>query len=278
MIPTIAVLIACHNRKEKTIQCLTHLFEQRGLNEDFKFEVFLVDDGSTDGTGESVKIHFPEVTIIQGDGTLFWNRGMFKAWERAAKTKDYDFYVWLNDDVFLYENAFQLLFTSSEKSNDQAIICGATCESLSGKVSYSGRLKSASKPIIPNGNFQECEIVNGNFLLVPQAVYSTIGNLDWKFRHAIGDFDYGLRAQKAGFKCYVTPFFVGICESNPSLPKWCLTTTPIIKRFQLLYSPLGNAVPIPFFIYEKRHFGLFTAIKHFSTIHIRALIPQLWKN
>lgn len=272
---TIAVLITCHNRKDKTLACLTTLYECV-VPENHSFEVFLVDDGSIDGTAERIKSDFPDVTIIEGNGNLYWNRGMYKAWEAAAKTKDYDFYIWLNDDTMLYSSAFELVLNSSKQLNHQAIICGATCEKNTGKVTYSGWLKSENNPITPNGEIQECEIVNGNFLLVPQSVFSKIGNLDWKFRHAIGDFDYGLRAQKAGFKCYITASFVGSCESNPTLPKWCLTSTPIAQRFKLLYSPLGYAEPIPFFIYENRHFGLLTAIKHFITINLRALIPQLW--
>ena len=50
-------------------------------------EVFLVDDGSSDGTGIVVKEMFPEITVIQGNGKLFWNRGMFYAWD-AASTKN----------------------------------------------------------------------------------------------------------------------------------------------------------------------------------------------
>ncbi|NDP28017.1 MAG: glycosyltransferase family 2 protein [Flavobacterium sp.] len=273
---TIAVLLTCHNRKDKTLTCLQALYECV-VPENYSFEVFLVDDGSTDGTGERVKSDFPDVTIILGDGNLYWNRGMYKAWETASNTKGYDFYVWLNDDTMLYTNAYELVLRSSEQFNHQAIICGATCEKQSGKVSYSGWWKSEKTPILPNGEIQQCEIVNGNFLLIPKTVFNKIGNLDWKFRHAIGDFDYGLRAQKAGFKCYITPSFVGSCESNPTLPKWCLISTPIVQRFKLLYSPLGYAEPIPFFIYENRHFGLFTALKHFITINLRAFIPQLWK-
>ena len=46
----IAVLITCYNRKDKTLLCLESLFKQQGLGIDFSLAVFLVDDGSTDGT------------------------------------------------------------------------------------------------------------------------------------------------------------------------------------------------------------------------------------
>ena len=46
---------------------------------------------------EAVGKMFPQVHIIKGDGNLFWNRGMYMAWQAAIKEKDYDFYLWLND-------------------------------------------------------------------------------------------------------------------------------------------------------------------------------------
>ena len=53
----IAVLIACHNRKYKTVKCLQKLYSQNNT-ENIKFKVFLVDDGSTDGTEHVMEIYF----------------------------------------------------------------------------------------------------------------------------------------------------------------------------------------------------------------------------
>ena len=104
-IPKIAVLLTCHNRKKKTLQCLNALNIQEGLEVDYNIEVFLVDDGSFDGTAEAIVACFPNVHIIQGNGNLYWNQGMRLAWDTAAKTKDYDFYLWLNDDTILDKDA-----------------------------------------------------------------------------------------------------------------------------------------------------------------------------
>jgi GT2 family glycosyltransferase len=245
------------------------------ISKNLLLDVYLVDDGSTDGTTEAVKRDFPSVKIIAGDGNLYWNRGMYVAWEAAANTKTYDYFLWLNDDTNLFTNAVQLVLDAANSLNSSAIVCGATCSSSTKEVTYSGKIKG--KSLVPNGNLQACEIINGNFVLVPYKIFDKIGNLDWTFRHAIGDFDYGLRAQKAGFDVFVASEYVGTCETNPTLPKWCLKSTPLLSRFKLLYSPLGSAEPIPFFIYEKRHFGVALAIKHFLTIHFRVLFPQLWK-
>ncbi|WP_010136848.1 glycosyltransferase family 2 protein [Ochrovirga pacifica] len=273
---TIAVLLTCFNRKEKTIACLKALFVA-DFPVDYSLEVFLVDDGCTDGTSEEVKRQFSEVNIIKGDGTLFWNRGMHTAWKAATSKRKFDFYLWLNDDTNLYKNALITMISGAEESCFNSIVCGPTCSSKDGKVTYGATSKGNDGLLEPNGSIQECAIMNGNCVLVPKQVYDKLGNLDWTFVHAIGDHDYSLRAIKAGFKNYLAANYIGTCEKNPTLPKWCLKETPIRKRFKLLYSPLGYAEPVPFFVYEKRHFGLGVAIKHFITINLRALIPHLWK-
>lgn len=81
MMMRIAVLMTCYNRVETTLRCLRLLFEQKG---DFDVSVFLVDDGSSDKTGERVKANFPQVNAIKGTGALYWCKGMNLAWRTAG--------------------------------------------------------------------------------------------------------------------------------------------------------------------------------------------------
>lgn len=75
---TIAALLTVYNRKEKTLACLRELFAQN-IPDNYILNVYLTDDGCTDGTPEAIAIEFPSVHIIKGDGSLFWNRGMYAA-------------------------------------------------------------------------------------------------------------------------------------------------------------------------------------------------------
>ena len=76
----------------------------------FSIEVFLVDDCSTDGTSTALQIQYPSIKIIQGDGNLYWNRGMHLAWKTAAASKEFDYFLWLNDDTLLEKNAFKFYY------------------------------------------------------------------------------------------------------------------------------------------------------------------------
>mgnify|MGYP003386677852 CR=1 FL=1 len=104
---SLAVLMTCHNRVENTMACLQSLKDQEPY--DASTAILLVDDGSTDGTSSEVARMYPDVTIIQGDGSLYWCGGMRVAFAQAI-LKDYDFYLWLNDDTHLEKNALFRLF------------------------------------------------------------------------------------------------------------------------------------------------------------------------
>jgi GT2 family glycosyltransferase len=271
----IAVLLACFNRREKTLKCLEELFSCN-LDSDYEINVFLVDDNSSDQTADAVKSFYPQVNVIEGNGSLYWNRGMNLAWTEARKTLDFDYYLWLNDDITLFKNALVELLSCIEDDMLPYCICGASCSEKDGKFTYGGYTKLGVQ-IIPNGNIQRCDIINGNCVLINQRAAKLVGNLDPVFPHAIGDHDYGFRLIKAGGIVLTTKSYIAFCERNVRLPKWCYSDTPLKHRLKALYSPLGYSHPLYFFIYEKRHFGIPTAIKHYISIHLRALIPSLWK-
>lgn len=275
-IPDIAVLLTCYNRKEKTLNSLKALYAQDQVGELFSLHVFLVDDGSTDGTAESVSQAFPSVVIIKGTGSLYWNRGMHLAWTKAAEQKDFDFYFWLNDDTILLKHAITTMLNCHKMATSESIVCGSTFSAETKERTYGGStLKGVD--LVPDGTIQECRIMNGNCVLISRKIFKTVGFIDNIFPHAIGDFDYGLRAYKKGIKIVIPGEYVATCEQHERLPDWCLVEIPFKKRIKSLYSPLGYSHPYYFFIYEKRHSGIWVAIKHYFSIHLRVLMPSLWK-
>lgn len=237
---TIAVLLTCYNRRNKTLNSLNRLFDA-ATKSNQKIEVFLVDDGSSDGTANAVKNQFPQVNIIRGTGDLFWNGGMRLAWETAAKTYDYDFYLWLNDDTLLFDSAISDLIECvdeiKEKDGNASVVAGACKASEDSDVfSYGGRTDAG--PVIPNGKIQLCKYINGNAVLVAREIYETLGNLSADYTHAMGDIDYGLRARQKGIGCYTTKRYIAVCPVN-STPAWQNPETPLKKRWKLLHSPHG---------------------------------------
>jgi GT2 family glycosyltransferase len=268
----ISVLLTVHNRKEKTLLCLERLFQQE-LLQGFIVKIYLTDDGCTDGTREAVEEQFPLVTIVEGDGTLFWNRGMYHAWTFAAKECDYDYYLWINDDTFLYGNCIKRLLAESASYEDKSIVVGSTCSTRDKNIiTYGGWLKG--KLITELSVPQNCDTINGNIVLIPKYVYSILGTNDPKFRHAIGDTDYGLRAKENHINCVTGIGIFGECDLHEHPTVWMDPTQPFRKRWNNFFSPLGNN-PFEYFYFRKKHYGLLPASKTFLTMWIHFFFPRL---
>ncbi len=270
---TIAVLLTVHNRRTTTLCCLGHLFAQE-MPEGYAIEVWLTDDGCTDGTVEAIREQYPEVNIVRGDGHLFWNRGMYTAWEAAAKARDYDYYLWLNDDTFVHDNILGVLTRAADETEGSAIIVGAVEDTKHTTLTYGGRVHGYGIPK-PDGRLMGVDYFNGNLVLVPRAVYRVLGNLDHYYTHSKGDFDYGMRAKEVGIKMYQAGEVLGECDEHPTIDGWCNPDVPLRQRWKMLYRPNGMP-PHEMFYFDRRHGGLAMACFHYLTVHVRCLMPRLW--
>jgi GT2 family glycosyltransferase len=258
----IAVLMTSFNRREVTLNSLVALFGQRKADGVY-FTVFLVIDGSTDGTGEAVKSLLPEVRLLRGDGTLFWNGGMRMAFDTAMR-ESFDAYLFLNDDTILYSDGLERITACARTwlaASTPAIVVGSTRSPGSGNHSYGGIAMRTDgfalkhEKVIPGDSLSiDCDTMNGNVALVPRDIATVVGNVDERFRHQFGDFDYGLRAKRAGFNVVVAPGYVGECLPNSRSGTWRDSSLTFKKRWKNLTSPKG----VPFgewFFFTRRHYG-----------------------
>lgn len=264
---SLAVLLTVHNRKNKTLISLRRLFANK-LN--CKLEVFLTDDGCTDGTRDAVLKEFPDVKIVVGDGTLFWNRGMLASWKEAAKN-DADYYLWLNDDTLLFSDALQRLLDASDKVNNTAIIVGSTCN-VNKELTYGGRRNDKKHTIIAPDDkiLVKCQTFNGNVLLIPRSVFEKVGFNDPYFRHSFGDIEYGLRACKLGVDSYIASGFYGNCDRNNPIPLFRRKHYSLCERYKLLYSPLGFN-PLEDFYLNRKYYPMHKAVLWFLKLHLNVL-------
>lgn len=274
---SIAAVLTCHNRKEKTLICLNKLVNQDGISE-IILDIYLVDDGSTDGTGAAVKKNFPQVNVLQGDGTLYWNGGMRLAFS-IAKKSDYDNYLWLNDDTYLYTNALKSLLATKDNKSGDTIVTGTIKDIDTGKVNYGGRnIKSKLQPLkfiqLENKNEpQRCDTFNGNVVLIPRIIAQKIGNIspEYSKQHG-GDFDYGLRAKYAGFESWVAPGVIGTCSSNSIDGTIFDTSLSLKERRKKMNTPRGVPPAKEWMIFTKRHAGFLWPFYWIRTI-VRVIFP-----
>lgn len=273
----IAALITSYNRRDKTLACLAKLMKQEGVP-GMDISVYLVDDNSTDGTSEAVKSHFPAVNVIKGTGQLFWAGGMRTAWREALKSSQkFDYYLLVNDDTFLFDNALQKLFDDQHAVGDNSIIVGSIRDPFTGQFSYGGRAlrnkyNIATKDLIPNNKTpQQCDFGNGNLMLIPAAVVDKIGILTDCYTHGLADFEYTTKAKKAGIPSYVSSVYVGECQNDndPGRKK----SLSLKQRIEYLYSVKGHSYR-EYLHFIRNHFPLYLP-QAWLSLWIKTILPAL---
>lgn len=259
----IAALLTSHNRRTKTLVCLQSLLAFAP-----EVDVYLTDDGCTDGTAVAVREAYPQIHIVPGDGNLYWNRGMHRAWTEALRG-DYDYYLWLNDDVVLYPHFLQSLLACCPQGD--ALVCGLIEEAQSHAIIYGGcdrhkRLVGCSEAP------QQLYWINGNVVLVPRRIVAQVGILDPYFIHDLGDVDYGMRVREAGFKVLSTPCAVGSGVRNDvcRVRRW---NASLVGRFRQLHKPLGSPLSRNYH-FRRRHFGVMHALAYNAKIILLNLLPD----
>jgi GT2 family glycosyltransferase len=256
--PSIAIVMTCHNRRDITLRCLQQLFSQT-----IPVDVYLVDDGSSDGTTHAILNRFPSVNIITGSGDLFWAGGMRQAFAEAMK-KTYAHYLWLNDDTMLAPDALTRLLLAQqqliERGQNQAIVIGSTRDEKNQKPTYGGAMQS--KQWYSNkfefvgvvDELRECETFFGNCVLIPQSVVDRVGNIDPTFIHTLGDLDYGLRARQQGCSIWIAPGTIGTCSQNLIDGSWADTELPLLDRLRKVTQIKGFPLR-PWTVFCRRHSG-----------------------
>jgi glycosyltransferase involved in cell wall biosynthesis len=240
-IDVIAILTS-HNRRAQTLACLQAFFAQQ--IDDAELHAVLVDDGSSDGTADAVAAEFARCTVLHGDGSLYWARGMAMAEAEALRAKP-DYLLWLNDDVVLSPTAVPALLHIAGDVTGPVVVAGALVDPVTGVDSYGAVRRVDWHPmryalVPPNGSVQDGDTCNGNVLLVPAETLHVIGGIDGGFEHGYADFDYGLRVRKAGGRVVLSPTPVGTCSENTSFAARAQAAGTLRERLRVLGDVKGR--------------------------------------
>lgn len=264
-------LMTCYNRKDKTISALERLIQG---NPQIRFSFLVADDASTDGTFEALQ-KFPEVTVLRGNGQLFYSGGMRLAIAEAKRTmQEYDYCLLFNDDVEFFDGSIEYL-CGKEK---QIIWVGPTCDE-DGALSYGGVIRTSrwrAKTQIVKGETPEgrdCDTFNANCVLIPWDMFRQLDNIDPVYTHSMGDFDYGFAAAKRGAAIRVSECFVGKCTDNPVGNTWRNPALSRKERLRRKESPKGLPSK-EWFHYLKKNYNAVTAVIYSVIPYLRILLKK----
>lgn len=201
----IGIVIPVRNRKALTESILAQLQSQiQPLEHPSSIQIVVVDDASSDGTPEMIKMRFPEVHVLEGDGSLWWTGAIAEGMKYIQTELQADYLVWLNDDISVAQDFVHQLVELCHNTDPQKIVGGIIYhQSYAGWIAFSGLLQG--NPVRSDSLFDqqelEVETLNGNMVVMPRSALEVVGLPDVdRFRHYGGDYDFVHRARKKGFK------------------------------------------------------------------------------
>ena len=113
----ISIIVVSFNTKGLLLDCLASVFKTvKGIS----FEIWVVDNNSTDGTVEATREKYPTVKIIKNTE----NVGFAAANNQAFRLMNGDYALLLNTDAVLTDGAVKGLFDFMEANPTAGMVCG----------------------------------------------------------------------------------------------------------------------------------------------------------
>lgn len=210
----ICILVTTFNRINVTRMFLKRLSSELELS-GFEADIYIVDDGSTDGTAEMIMKDYPQVNLIRGTGQLYWAGSVHLAIESLGKRLTrYSAILHLNDDVELNCGSLNSLFSIFQK--ERAIIGGAVLTRI-GEIESTGSVlgkicKPRVRKLSPTGEVQHCDALPGQILLIPTEIFFKLGGFDKNLKYSLIDLEFTIRASRSGFPVLLAPKPLGTTE------------------------------------------------------------------
>jgi len=217
----IAILVPIYNRLDITKQGLLSLFNALSYYKDngsglSELDVIVVDDGSTDGSSEFVTNKYPDIYLLRhSEGGLWWSGAINLGAKFAVEVLKSDFVLLWNDDV-VCESEYFIEIDNSIKNEPETII-GSYIYDYKTKKLWSKLLKFNA---ITGISFRVDSVrskdskfsffwLTGMGSLIPSTVIAKLGYWDnINFPQYAADFDFTLRASKAGVEIIANPKMV----------------------------------------------------------------------
>lgn len=214
--PQMSIVIVSWNVREMLRENLKGLF---ALSCRHPFEVFVVDNGSEDGSAKMVREDFPQVHLIQND----YNSGFSHACNQGLKRAKGDVLVLFNPDMLMGSGVLDHTYETLTRQRDIGVM-GVKLVSPDGQIVESVRRdpgladqlalllkvphlfpKVTERYLAKDFDYtksQNVDHVRGSFFAFRRDVMEKIGMLDEQYFVWFDEVDYCLRARKAGYRIW----------------------------------------------------------------------------
>ena len=113
---TVSIVIVNYNTRDLLIDCLDSIYENLG---GVAFDVWVVDNGSTDESPDAVRERYPQVILIENS----YNLGFARANNQALRAVEGRYVVLLNSDTRLTPGAIETMVRFMDESPSVGV-CG----------------------------------------------------------------------------------------------------------------------------------------------------------
>lgn len=110
----IGIVICNYNKKEFVLECVQSILESKIHN----FDIYVVDNASTDGSAEALEQTYGNRITILANKQNLGGSGGFNTGIRVVRDKGYEYYMCLDDDALVDENAIDALYQYMEQHVD----------------------------------------------------------------------------------------------------------------------------------------------------------------
>jgi len=220
--PLLSIIVVTWNGKKYAIECLESL--QVNLD-NLSAEVIIVDNASTDGTPEAIRIQFPNVTLIENHANL----GFAKANNIGMALSRGRYLCLVNSDVVIPPGCLEKMVEFLEAHPGIGVLGPKMLSPAGSVVSSVRRLPTVWNTlccalglhrIFPRsamlGGFsmdvkgfdtvQNVEVVTGWFWMIPRKALQSVGGLDEQFFMYGEDIDWCRRFREAGWQVVYYPY------------------------------------------------------------------------
>ena len=218
----LSIIIVNYNVKEFLEQSIISI---KKSCKNIQYELFVVDNGSSDGSVELLNKKFPEARLIRN----IENKGFAAANNQAIRQAQGEYILLINPDTIVQEDTFSVIFDFFEKHPD----CGMVgCKILNPdgslqlpcrrsfptpwvgftKISGLSKLFPQSRlfgkynlTYLDPDETYEVEAISGSFMFFRRQVLDDVGLLDESFFMYGEDLDWCFRTREAGWKIFYLP-------------------------------------------------------------------------
>jgi glycosyltransferase involved in cell wall biosynthesis len=240
---SVFILIPVHNRKEITLKCLQTL---QWIGDLARYQIVIIDDASIDGTASAIQTMYRSITLLTGDGNLWWT-GAISLGMEYAYTQGAQYIIWLNDDCELLPNTLSALVQFCQEHPSAIAGAQGFVANQPNLLAFGGKRKTWQGYRYIQAELNQilpCDLLSGNIVCLPKAVIDKIGYPDIKRTpHYGGDSLYLLRAQKAGFEIFVDGRYPALSlpgESRLYPSHWLTCDGEPNRLLKLVFNPYSG--------------------------------------